>query len=42
MWKISLIQNAKLKYSWHNTHRDGIKVLTKHDRFYSPKIKGDH
>jgi hypothetical protein len=30
---------CKMKYSWDNKLRDGIKVLTKPDRFYSPKIK---
>ncbi len=36
-------KKCMMKYSWdNNTRRDEIKVLTKLDRFYSPKIKGDY
>ncbi len=37
MWKIFFNSKGKLKYSWDNKHRNGIKVLVKITKFYVPK-----
>ncbi len=37
MWKIFLNSKGKLKYSWDNKHKNGIKVLARITEFYVPK-----
>jgi hypothetical protein len=36
-WKIFFNSKGKLKYSWDNKHRNGIKVLARITKFYVPK-----